>query len=235
MLSGFSRVAMPAGVAESLHCTAALRRRRISFPKSSAMKIYTKTGDMGSTGLFGGPRVSKDDDRIEAYGTVDELNAALGMTRAAGLDDDLDTQLSQIQSELFSIGAELATPDPDAHAVRIIGYSHIARLEQTIDQHESSLEPLRHFILPAGSAAAAHMHLARAICRRAERRVVTLVRRHEASVSEELLIYLNRLGDLLFVISRVANARVGAQEVQWVKPEIGTPSHSGNEHRREGS
>jgi cob(I)alamin adenosyltransferase len=184
------------------------------------MKIYTKTGDMGSTGLFGGPRVSKDDDRIEAYGTVDELNAALGVARSAGVGEDIDAQLSQIQSELFSIGAELATPDPDAHGVRIIGRGHVARLEQIIDQHEATLEPLRHFILPSGAAASAHIHLARSICRRAERRVVTLVRRHEASVSEELLIYLNRLSDLLFVLSRVINSRANVEEVQWVKPDL---------------
>lgn len=182
------------------------------------MKIYTKTGDMGSTGLFGGPRVLKDDDRIEAYGTVDELNAALGMTRAAGLPPDIEALVSQIQSELFSIGAELATPDPDAHQVRLIGLTHVGRLEREIDAFESTLEPLRHFILPAGTATAASLHLARAICRRAERRVVTLVRRHEASVSEEVLVYLNRLGDLLFVLSRVANARGGIDEVKWVKP-----------------
>lgn len=183
------------------------------------MKIYTKTGDMGSTGLFGGPRVSKDDDRIEAYGTVDELNAAIGVARAANLPDDIDAQLSSIQSELFSIGAELATPDPDTHQMRIIGTSHIERLETEIDAHESSLPPLRHFILPAGSAAAGHLHLARSICRRAERKVVTLVRRHEVSVSEDLLIYLNRLGDLLFVLSRVVNSRAGVPEVEWIKPQ----------------
>jgi cob(I)alamin adenosyltransferase len=182
------------------------------------MKIYTKTGDMGSTGLFGGPRVSKDDDRIEAYGTVDELNAALGVVRAAALPPDIDEQLSQIQSELFSIGAELATPDPDAHHMRIIGPKHVAWLEQVIDGHEVTLQPLKNFILPAGAEAAARLHLARAICRRAERRVVTLVRRHEASVSEDLLIYLNRLGDLLFVLSRVVNSRAGNPEVNWVKP-----------------
>lgn len=182
------------------------------------MKIYTKTGDMGSTGLFGGPRVSKDDDRIEAYGTVDELNAALGVVRAVALPADIDEQLSQIQSELFSIGAELATPDPDAHHVRLLGPKHVARLEQWIDGHEATLQPLKNFILPAGAEPAARLHLARAICRRAERRVVTLVRRHEASVSEDLLIYLNRLGDLLFVLSRVVNSRVGTPEVNWVKP-----------------
>ena len=182
------------------------------------MKIYTKTGDTGSTGLFGGPRVFKDDDRIEAYGTVDELNAALGLVRASGLNRDLDEQLSQLQSELLSIGAELATPDPDARGVRLIGPEHIARLERWIDQHESTLEPLRQFILPAGSVAAAQLHVARAICRRAERRVVTLMRCHESNVSEAVLIYLNRLSDLLFVLSRVANARQGVGEIQWVKP-----------------
>jgi cob(I)alamin adenosyltransferase len=183
------------------------------------MKIYTRTGDMGSTGLFGGPRVSKDDDRIEAYGTVDELNAALGAARAAGVPSDIDQQLERIQSELFSMGAELATPDPDKFDVRLIGDAHIARLEQFIDGHEATLPPLKNFILPAGSQGAAMLHVARGICRRAERRVVTLVRRHEASVSESLMIYLNRLGDLLFVLSRVANARAGAEEVLWVKPD----------------
>ena len=184
------------------------------------MKIYTRTGDMGSTGLFGGPRVSKDDDRIEAYGTVDELNAALGVARSSGVPEDIDGQLAVIQSELFSMGAELATPDPDKHGVRLIGEKHITRLEQTIDSHEATLNPLKHFILPAGAASATQLHLARGICRRAERRVVTLVRRHEASVSEALMIYLNRLGDLLFVLSRVANARAEVSEVLWVKPEV---------------
>lgn len=183
------------------------------------MKIYTRTGDMGSTGLFGGPRVSKDDDRIEAYGTVDELNAALGVARSAGVPDDIDQQLAMFQSELFSMGAELASPDPDKHGLRLIGDIHIARLESIIDNHEETLPPLKNFILPAGSMAASQLHLARAICRRAERRVVTLVRRHEVRVSEPLMIYLNRLGDLLFVLSRVVNSRQSVAEVLWVKPE----------------
>ncbi len=182
------------------------------------MKIYTRTGDSGSTGLFGGPRVSKDDDRIEAYGTVDELNAALGTARAAGVAETIDSQLEQIQHELFSIGAELATPDPDAHGLRIIGAGQVARLEHWIDDHQRQLEPLQHFILPAGSSAATLLHLARAVCRRGERRVVSLVRRHEVSVSEEVLIYLNRLSDLLFVMTRVVNRDTGVAEVQWVRP-----------------
>ncbi len=174
---------------------------------------------MGSTGLFGGPRVSKDDDRIESYGTVDELNAALGAVRSVGVPADIDEQLATIQSELFSMGAELATPDPDKFEVRLIGEKHIARLERFIDEHEATLTPLKHFILPAGCAASTHLHVARGVCRRAERRVVTLVRRHEASVSEALMIYLNRLGVLVFVLSRVANSRAGVAEVLWVKPQ----------------
>lgn len=183
------------------------------------MKIYTRTGDTGSTGLFGGPRVSKDDDRIEAYGTVDELNAAIGMARSAGLDEDIDIQLDTIQHELFSIGAELATPDPDEHDLRIIGETHVAILEGWIDAHEATVEPLKHFILPAGHPGATAMHLARSICRRAERRTVTLVRRHEVSISEELIIYLNRLSDLLFVLTRVVNQRSGLVEVIWERPK----------------
>lgn len=187
------------------------------------MKIYTRTGDTGSTGLFGGPRVAKDDDRIEAYGTVDELNAAIGTARSAGLGEVVDGQLDRVQHELFSIGAELATPDPDGHGMRVISTEHIERLEAWIDMHESGLTPLKQFILPAGVSGATHLHLARAICRRAERRVVTLVRRHETSVSEELIIYLNRLSDLLFVLTRVANHANGVQDAPWMNP-AGTKS-----------
>lgn len=187
------------------------------------MKIYTRTGDAGSTGLFGGPRVAKDDDRIEAYGTVDELNAALGIARASSPDAELDAVLEQIQSELFSIGAELAAPDPDAYDLRIVGETHTGQLEQWIDGFEKELEPLKHFILPAGCPLAAALHLARGICRRAERRVVTLVRHHETNISEALMVYLNRLGDLLFVLARVANHRVGIAEVKWQKPAASKP------------
>ncbi|WP_040769231.1 cob(I)yrinic acid a,c-diamide adenosyltransferase [Novipirellula maiorica] len=183
------------------------------------MKIYTRTGDAGSTGLFGGPRVAKDDDRIEAYGTVDELNACLGLVRSAGVSSTMDSQLCQIQHALFSIGAELATPNPDEHGMRIIDDVHVKQLEGWIDEHESVLPPLKNFILPAGVAAATHLHLARSICRRAERRVVTLVRRHEASVSEELIVYLNRLSDLLFVLSRVANFDANVDDDPWQRPQ----------------
>jgi len=180
------------------------------------MKIYTRTGDRGSTGLFGGPRVSKDDARIEAYGTVDELNAALGVARNAGVGEIVDSQIEQIQHELFAMGAELATPDPEKHGTRVLGTAHTQRLEQWIDQHEQGLEPLTSFILPSGNRGGCALHLARGICRRAERRIVTLCRLPDQAVSDELAVYLNRLSDLLFVLSRVANASVGDREVTWI-------------------
>lgn len=182
------------------------------------MKIYTRTGDAGSTGLFGGPRVRKDDHRIEAYGTVDELNAAIGFARTGQLDQAVDAQLEQVQHELFSIGAELASPEPDRHGLRIIQATHIERLERWIDQHEQTLPALKHFILPAGAGGASPLHLARAVCRRSERRVVTLAEHADAAVRGELVIYLNRLSDLLFVLARVASHRSGAPEVEWVRP-----------------
>jgi len=183
------------------------------------MKIYTRTGDAGSTGLFGGGRVSKDDARIEAYGTVDELNATLGMVRATGLPSDVDEQLCRVQHELFSLGAELATPDAEERGLKVIGPSHIERLEGWIDAHESQLPPLKQFILPAGTPAATTMHLARAVCRRAERRVVTLASLTGPPISDELVVYLNRLSDFLFVLSRVVNAAAGVADVGWARPQ----------------
>jgi cob(I)alamin adenosyltransferase len=180
------------------------------------MKIYTRTGDAGSTGLFGGPRVRKDDARIEAYGTVDELNAAIGLARSAEISDGIDRQLDRIQHELFSIGAELASPDPAAHDLRIISDDHIQHLESLIDEHEAGLPELKNFILPSGSQAAASLHLARSICRRAERRVVTLA--GTGGISEALIIYLNRLSDYLFVLSRAVNQQAAIGEVTWVRP-----------------
>lgn len=184
------------------------------------MKIYTRSGDAGSTGLFGGPRVSKDDRRIEAYGTVDELNAALGLARCAGVSAEIDQELDRIQHELFSIGGELAAPDPSKHGLCVIDQGHIQYLESLIDRHDSVLPELKHFILPGGSEAASRLHLARAICRRAERRVVSLA--SEAEISESAIIYLNRLSDYLFVLSRVANREANVPEVTWVRP---TSSH----------
>jgi len=182
------------------------------------MKIYTKTGDAGETGLFAGPRVRKDDVRIEAYGAVDELNAFLGLARCELLPAEIETTLQRIQSELFSVGAELATPEPEKHGTALIDDSHTAALERAIDDMESHLPPLRNFILPAGNRGAALVHVARGICRRAERRVVTLAHTPGSQVSERLVRYLNRLGDYLFVAARFANLNSGGSETAWQKP-----------------
>lgn len=182
------------------------------------MKIYTKTGDQGTTGLFGGPRVGKDDPRICSYGTIDELNAVLGMTRNVPLSSQHDTFLQCIQVELFAIGAELATPNPEMHGVKWSSSSAVARMEQWIDQLEEELEPLRNFILPGGSPSAAHLHFARTVCRRAEREVVALSRDPRISDLSDIIIYLNRLSDLLFVMARSANHRLGVSDVLWQNP-----------------
>ena len=181
------------------------------------MKIYTKTGDSGQTGLFAGPRVRKDDVRIEAYGAVDELNAFLGLARLQSLPAEIEACLSRVQNELFAVGAELATPDPAAHGTALIGPVHAEALEKAIDALESDLPPLKQFVLPAGTAAAAHLHVARGICRRAERRVVTLAGDDSAGF-QNVLIFLNRLGDYLFVAARYANHAAGAREIPWNKP-----------------
>ena len=181
------------------------------------MKIYTKTGDDGQTGLFAGPRVRKDDVRIEAYGAVDELNAFLGLARTQTLPPEIEACLARAQNELFAVGAELATPDPVKHGTAMINASHAEALEQAIDVMESVLPPLRQFVLPAGTAAAAHLHVARGICRRAERRVVTLASENPAAF-QNVLIYLNRLGDYLFVAARFANHKSSAAEIPWNKP-----------------
>lgn len=183
------------------------------------MRIYTKTGDAGETGLFGGPRVPKDHVRIEAYGTIDELNAFLGAARAQGLPAGMDALLAKIQHELFAVGAELASPDPIRSQTRWINRGHAAYLEGAIDEFEGQLPPLRDFILPFGSVSSTFIHLARAVCRRAERHLVTLLRTPSEKVSEDLVIYLNRLGDLLFVLSRSANQSAGFSDEPWRKPE----------------
>jgi cob(I)alamin adenosyltransferase len=182
------------------------------------VKIYTKTGDDGGTGLFGGPRVAKDDPRIEAYGTVDELNSLLGWARAVGLPAEIDGCLMRIQNELFAVGAELATPDPAAHGTDWTGPEQIAALEQAIDRLEAPLAPLRQFILPGGTPAAAALHVARCVCRRAERRVVTLSREGPQAIRGSIVVYLNRLGDLLFVLARAVNHASGQADVTWQKP-----------------
>ena len=182
------------------------------------MKIYTRTGDSGDTGLFGGPRVRKDHARIEAYGTIDELNALLGMVRSQELTPELSTLLETFQNDLFTLGAELATPDPGQHAMPRVTEDDVARLEKQIDHFEALLPPLKQFILPSGSSAGTTLHVARAVCRRAERRVVTLQEIDTEVVSTAILVYLNRLSDLLFVLARFANQQAGEPEVPWQKP-----------------
>ena len=177
------------------------------------MKIYTRTGDTGETGLLGGVRVRKHDLRIEAYGTVDELNAALGVVRAAQPSQRVDQILEHIQNELFGVGAELATPtSKGAHSGRI-EESHVARLEEMIDLCEADLPPLKNFILPGGCPTAAQLHFARTVCRRAERLVVELS--ENSPVSAQIIVYVNRLSDLLFVLARFENARAEVPDVKW--------------------
>ena len=182
------------------------------------MKIYTKAGDDGKTGLFHGPRVSKDDARIEAYGTVDELFSVIGVARSFVPPKSLDAALERIQYQLFSLGAELATPDPVAHGTALLSTQDTGWIEDTIDQFDGELPALTNFILPAGTPLAAGLHHARVVCRRAERRVVTLSRATE--LSKEAVTYLNRVGDLLFVLARSANAAAGCQDVPW-KRDLG--------------
>jgi cob(I)alamin adenosyltransferase len=181
------------------------------------MKIYTKTGDAGATGLFGGGRVPKDDTRVEAYGDVDELNAVLGMARSVEMMPRIDEVLLPIQRDLFAIGALLATPNREKMAAHLakarIDDGRITELEQAIDDAEAELEPLAAFILPGGTPKAAALHVARTVCRRAERRVVRL--QHEVELPPVTVIYLNRLSDLLFTLARLANRRAGAGEVTW--------------------
>lgn len=181
------------------------------------MKIYTRTGDDGQTGLFGGPRVPKDAPRIEAYGTVDELNAALGVARCAALPEAIDAVVARVQNELFDLGAELATPDPESRGLRTIGPQHASSLEAAIDEFTAGLPALREFILPGGVPAAAALHQARTVCRRAERRLVSLAASADDAVSRDLIVYLNRLSDLLFVLARAANHAAGREDVVWRK------------------
>ncbi len=181
------------------------------------MKIYTKTGDAGSTGLFGGGRVPKDDARVEAYGDVDELNAFVGMARSVEMMPRIDEVLVPVQRDLFAIGALLATPDREKMAQHLskamIDEGRIAELERAIDDAEAELEPLAAFIIPGGTPKSAALHVARTVCRRAERRVVRL--QHDVELPALAVIYLNRLSDLLFTLARLANRRAGAGEVTW--------------------
>ena len=181
------------------------------------MKIYTRTGDAGETGLFGGERVAKDDLRVEAYGTVDEANAALGLAISSlALSESLRPALLALQSELFIVGADLATPLP--RDVPRVTDAHVENLENLIDGFEKELPPLTSFILPGGTPAASALHLVRTVVRRAERRVVALLRAEPETTNTAVLRYLNRLADLFFVLARVANRRAGVEDVPWRRP-----------------
>jgi cob(I)alamin adenosyltransferase len=179
------------------------------------VKIYTRGGDAGETSLFDGTRISKADQRVDAYGEIDELNAVLGLARASRPDSSLDAMLGQIQRDLFALGSRLA--DPAARvAERVtkaaITANDVARLEGWIDQLDDALPPLRRFVLPGGSPVGATLHLARTVCRRAERRMVAL---GSDGFDAVLLTYVNRLSDLLFVMARAANHRTGVPEAEW--------------------
>ena len=177
------------------------------------MKIYTRTGDEGQTSLFGGKRVAKNDPRIEAYGTLDELNSFLGVARSAWPEATIDAQLHEAQRDLFEIGAHLASPGTSRFPG--IDPSHIEQLEHGIDAMESELETLKSFILPGGSLAASHLHVARTVCRRGERLVVALHDQDDGTRSS--VVYLNRLSDYLFVAARFANAKLGVADVPWTR------------------
>lgn len=177
------------------------------------MKIYTRTGDDGSTGLYGGDRVSKASARVSAYGAVDELNAVLGWARAAGQADVLDEVLSQTQDACFRLGAELASAPNADPGVPLVGEPDIEAFETAIDALDAELPALRTFVLPGGSEAAARLHIARTVCRRAERDVIALAEQH--TVRSEAVRWLNRLSDLLFVQARFANHAAGVDDVPW--------------------
>jgi cob(I)alamin adenosyltransferase len=177
------------------------------------MKIYTKTGDDGTTGLYGGRRVSKADLRVDAYGSVDETNAGVGFARAAGLPAPVEAVLARVQAHLFQLGASLATPPERASAAPPVSDADIGGLETAIDALEAGLEPLKTFVLPGGTEGAARLHLARTVCRRAERLVVALAGREQ--VDGSVVRYLNRLSDLLFVQARAANRFAGVADVPW--------------------
>jgi cob(I)alamin adenosyltransferase len=180
------------------------------------LKIYTKTGDSGMTGLLGPGRFAKDEPRIEAYGTVDELNAAIGVARAAGPDAGADAMLVRVQNDLFVVGSALADPNPEGPFHHKVQLEMASNLEAWIDSLESELEPLTQFILPGGTHAAALLHLARTICRRAERLVVHLGRQPTEAVPIEVGVYLNRLSDFLFVLARAVNCRAGVADTPWI-------------------
>lgn len=180
------------------------------------MKIYTKTGDKGLTSLFGGQRVYKSHSRIDAYGTVDELNSVLGIARTAQPHQPIETLLERLQNDLFVLGADLATPTGGKRKIQRIGQAHIQQLEQDIDTLETALPTLQTFILPGGTPCAASLHLARTVCRRAERSC--FICGQSEIISSEALIYLNRLSDLLFVMARFQNHASDVDDTPWNAP-----------------
>jgi cob(I)alamin adenosyltransferase len=182
------------------------------------MKLYTKTGDDGTTGLFGGARVPKASARVDAYGTVDETNAAIGMARAGPLDASIDAVLSHVQNDLFVLGAELAcAPGRETNlSIALLGEADVQRLEHAIDEADAGCPPLKSFVLPGGSPQAAALHVARTVCRRAERAVLAV---DDAKARREVVVYLNRLSDLLFALARRANVVAGVADVPWKSRE----------------
>jgi cob(I)alamin adenosyltransferase len=178
------------------------------------MKLYTKTGDDGTTGLFGGGRVKKASERVEAYGSVDETNAVIGVARATRLPAEIDAVLAHVQEDLFTLGAELAcVPGREGKLnMRLLDEEDIRRLEAAIDVADAACPPLKSFVLPGGTPQAAALHLARTVCRRAERAVLSI---NDAPVRREPLVYLNRLSDLLFALARRANGIAGVPDVPW--------------------
>ena len=180
------------------------------------VRIYTKKGDDGSTGLFDGTRVSKDHIRVEAYGDVDELSAAIGVARAFAEDKEIAASLLEIQKDLLALGAQLADPKYESRKVKpktVVGPEKIEAFERTMDRYEGELPPLKGFILRCGTKGASFLHLACTICRRAERRIVLLSR--QVTVPPLVIQYMNRLSDLLFVMARAANHRAGLPETEW--------------------
>ena len=187
------------------------------------MKIYTRTGDTGETGLYGGTRLSKDSLRIDAVGAIDELNACIGSARSQIREAEIDNLLRRVQNQLFNVGADLATLDTHSKSNKLrIPLDFVKALEKDIDRLENQLAPLTNFILPGGSEVGSTLHLARTVCRRSERCVVSLA--NSESINPVILPYLNRLSDFLFVLARLANHRLGQPEPLWESPLAPSPA-----------
>jgi cob(I)alamin adenosyltransferase len=181
------------------------------------MKIYTRHGDGGETSLLGGIRVCKNSPRLDAIGTLDELNTEIGLIRSERLPEDIDRLLEHLQNELFNAGAELAAPAASESPTPTIDSKHVERIESALDHYDALIPVLKGFILPGGVRTAAMFHVARTICRRAERQIVALTQIDPKSLSPNMLAYVNRLSDLFFVLARISNARAGVGDVLWKK------------------